>query len=59
MYGNTAVMRRADACFSASMMINSSINRSDTGGHDVWITNTSDSRTFSLHWNRMFSLPKR
>jgi hypothetical protein len=55
----TAVMRPADACLSASMVISSSMMPSETGGHEVWMTKTSASRTFSWIWTSMFSLEKR
>src|SRR5438034_4418452 len=41
-------MRWADARLSASIMINSSISVSFTGGQVGWITKTSAPRTFSL-----------
>jgi hypothetical protein len=58
-YGSTAVMRPAEACFRASIVIRSSMIPSDTGGHEGWITNTSASRTFSSICTSMFSFEKR
>src|SRR5262249_39357737 len=54
-YGSTAVTRSAEACFRESMVIRSSIIPSDTGGHDGWMTNTSEPRTFSSICTIMFS----
>ena len=42
------MIRRAEARFSASIMMSSSMSVSFTGGHVGWITNTSAPRTFSL-----------
>jgi hypothetical protein len=41
------------------MVINSSMMPSETGGHEVWITKTSASRTFSSICTSMFSLENR
>ena len=41
------MMRRAEARFSASMMISSSIRWSLAGAEVDWMTNTSSPRTFS------------
>ena len=57
--GSTAVTRPAEACLRASMVINSSMMPSETGEHEVWITKTSASRTFSSICTSMFSLENR
>src|SRR4029453_7198698 len=55
----TAVMRCAEACFSASMVMSNSMMPSETGEHEGCTTNTSASRTFSSIWTNMFSFEKR
>jgi len=40
-YVSTAVMRPAEACLSASIIISNSTMPSDTGGQEGWTTNTS------------------
>ena len=52
-------MRAAEANFSASMRISSSIRLSLTGGQEDWMTKTSASRTFSSTFTLMFSLENR
>src|SRR5262245_9007659 len=58
-YGSTAVMRPAEACFNASIVISSSRMPSETGVQEGWITNTSASRTFSSICTSRFSFEKR
>src|SRR5215813_7389948 len=55
----TALMRCAEACFSASMVMSNSMMPSETGEHEGCTTNTSASRTFSSIWTNMFSFEKR
>ena len=55
----TAVMRRADARFKASMMIKSSIKWSLAGADVDWITKTSSPRTFSCTSTKISMSAKR
>ena len=55
----TAVMRRAEARFSASMMISSSIRWSLAGAEVDWMTNTSSPRTFSCTSTKISMSAKR
>jgi hypothetical protein len=55
----TAVMRRADARRSASMMMSSSIKWSLAGAEVDWITNTSSPRTFSWTSTKISMSAKR
>ena len=57
--GMTAVIRRALALFSASIMMSNSRIPSETGEQDGCTTNTSPSRTFSSIFTFRFSFEKR